>query len=201
MTVEEFRNLKVGDMIEYNTLVYELKEIKNIIGGKSYGRNFIFDGCTPNFIVVERANKPYEIVFKNSSVVVDHLNGFIVFKKLSDRESFEFKYGVRMIRENELKHLIPETEKELENLKKEYEEIKRKNMLDRIVPGNVYRFTLCDRPNIILCVREISEHKVYTVNITNDTWGNFYCSEITNVEHLPELTEAYKNFKTILESA
>lgn len=193
MTVEEFRNLKVGDMIEFNTLVYELKEIKSNRNGR------VFDGCTPMFIVAEHLDKPYEIVYRNSSSFVDCVKGFYMFKKLSDRESFEFKYSVRIIRENELKYLIPEKEKELENLKKEYEEIKQKNVLDRIVPGNVYRFTLCDRPNIILYVREISEHKVYTVNITNDTWGNFYRSEVTNVEHLPELTEAYKNIRDLLE--
>lgn len=196
MTVEEFRNLKVGDMIEYNTLVYELKEIKTMIGG----RNFIFGGCTPNFIIVERANIPYEIVFKNSSVVVDYLNGFNVFKKLSDRESFEFKYGVRMIRENELKHLIPETEKELENLKKEYEEIKRKNMLDRIIPENVYRVVLYDNETYIRYVFGVyySDNTITTQNLDSGHINSYDINLLKNVELLPELTEAYKNFKTLL---
>jgi hypothetical protein len=196
MTVEEFRNLKVGDMVEFNTLVYELKEIKTMIGG----RNFIFDGCTPNFIIVERANKPYEIVYRNSSEVLDYLNGFNRFKKLSDRESFEFKYGVRMIRENALKYLIPEKETELENLKKEYEEIKRKNMLDRIVPGNVYRFTYNEESYVRL-IREIYESKIYTTDLVRGYKDSFYIDGFKNVEHLPELTEAYKNFKTLLEKA
>lgn len=96
---------------------------------------------------------------------------------------------------------ISEKETELTNLKKEYEEIKQKNMLDRIIPGNVYRFTYVDDISTVAYVREICDEKTYFVNIINDNHYSFYTREIKNAEHLPELTEAYKNFKSLLESA
>jgi hypothetical protein len=208
MKIEEFRTLKVGDMVEYNKLVYELKEIKNVIGG----RHFWFSGCTPEFIVVERGSKPYEIIFKNSTVVVDYDNGFYMFKKLSDKEAFAFKYNIRMIRENDLTHLIPKKELELENLKKELDELKQKNMLARMVPGNVYRINYQDYPQetFIWHIRDIDRDndRVSVTNIKSSNcvssfakFGKFYISKIKDIELLPELTEAYKNFTTLLETA
>lgn len=199
MTVEEFRALKVGDMIEYNTLVYELKEIKIMIGG----RNFMFSGCTPAFIVVERANRPYEIVFKTSTVDIDYGNGFHMFKKLTEKETFEFKYNVRMIREHDLTQLIPKKEIELENLKKELDELKQKNMLARIVPGNVYRFNWIDDSSSVLLFFGFcsSDNTIITKNLDRGHTNSYNINLLKNVELLPELTEAYKNFKTLLETA
>lgn len=94
---------------------------------------------------------------------------------------------------------IKKKESELENLKKELVELTRKKMLDQIVPGNVYRFTWLDDSRSVAYVREFCDEKTYATNLTNDHYYCFYNSEWTNVEHLPELTEAYKNFKTILE--
>lgn len=95
---------------------------------------------------------------------------------------------------------IKNKEIELENLKKELDELKRKNRLARIIPGNVYRFKY-DGETYVRCVREICDNKIFTKNLTNGYQDSFYIDGFEPVELLPELTEAYKNFKTLLEKS
>ncbi len=177
MTVEELEKLKTGDIVRSgnNELVVRVNP-----EDKHHWKYWEFT-CNENSCL-------NVCIIAYSNIVRD-----TDLEKIKDWKVVDPEYKLSLD--------IKKKESELENLKKELVELTRKKMLDQIVPGNVYRFTLCGKPNIILCVRDVSEHKVYTVNLINDLWGNFYHSEVTNVELLPELTEAYKNFKTILEKA
>lgn len=199
MTIDELRNLKIGDMIEYNCYFYELHQIEN----KLCGRDFIFH--SHKHMIIISTNLGYcEVFFHNtrasSSTIVENKNGFTMFRLIPENEATKIKYNISMIRENDLTQLIPKKEIELENLKKELDELKRKNRLARIIPGNVYRFKY-DGETYVRCVREICDNKIFTKNLTNGYQDSFYIDGFEPVELLPELTEAYKNFKTLLEKS
>lgn len=199
MTVEEFRNLKVGDVIELAHYWYELTEISSTECCKIF---YNFE-CNKNrkFVICEKDNEFDITVFVDGRTAFNKLNerNFNI-KKIQKEQADIIKRNKKERREAELRKIIQTKETELENLKKEYEEIKRKNMLDRIVPGNVYRFTYNEESYVRL-IREIYESKIYTTDLVRGYQDSFYIDGFKNVEHLPELTEAYKNFKTLIESA
>jgi len=212
MTIDELRKLKIGDMIEYNFYFYELHQIKNELRGKV----FVFH-CDKHMIIISTNLGYCEVFFHDtrasSSTIVENKNGFTMFRLIPANEAIKIKYNIGMIRENDLTQLIPKKEIELENLKKELDELKRKNMLARIVPGNVYRFNSEEYPQeTFTCyVRNIDKDndRVFVTIIKSSstaprvlgTFHKFYRSMIKDIEFLPELTEAYKNFKTLLETA
>lgn len=198
MTILEFRTLKVGDMIDLKHYWYELVDILPNGGGSIY-YTFVCDK-DKRFVVHEIDNEFTGTFFINGKTASCELScerGFNI-KKVPEKQAIKIKQDQKERRELELSKIIPEKETELTNLKKEYEEIKRKSMLDRIVPGNVYRFNYNEETYVRL-VREIYEHKVYTTDLVRGYSDSFYIDAFKNVEHLPELTEAYKNFKTLLE--
>lgn len=191
MTVEEFRKLKTGDVVSF------IGKHFTIVSNECLGVNVRYNLRDPdhNIIVIEFSSNDF--CFCDIDIYGYCFNGKHRFKNFSDITFI--KIDKDKLKETELSTKITEKETELENLKKEYEEIKRKKMLDRIVPGNVYRFTYNEETYVRL-IREIYESKIYTTDLVRAHPDSFYIDGFENVEHLPELTEAYKNFKTLLHS-
>lgn len=129
MTIEEFRELNVGDVVECKDDLYTLTEMEF----KGSARNFIFNSDKKVIVVIE-SNHQYEVYFSVNDFIkeIDRNVGFPFFRKLNDKDAKQVKHFVRIVRENNLKHLIPEKEDELIDLKKEYEKLRRANYVGQL---------------------------------------------------------------------
>ena len=95
---------------------------------------------------------------------------------------------------------IKKKETELENLKKELVELTRKKMLDQIVPDNIYRIYYGENNSVVGFLNKIDD-QFYSIKNQFTTIHHIDVSTISSVILMKDVTEAYKNFKTILEKA